>query len=103
MVARVRRDVLSRGYIGAMATYSDRPDRPGSMAGGADLNLPWVVGGGNNLTVTNIETIIGGDKRINEVVRLMQDTTPDGRLVVLHKARDIAKEHPRDVSGNRAA
>jgi len=49
LVARVRRDVLTRGYVGAMATFSDRAERPGSLAGGADLNLPWVVGDGNNL------------------------------------------------------
>lgn len=50
-VARVRRDVLGRGYFGAMGTVSDRPDRPGSLAGGLDVNLPWTVGSGSNLVL----------------------------------------------------
>ncbi len=52
---------------------------------------------------TGIETIIAGDKRINEVVKLMQRTADDGRLVVLDKARDIARDHPRQINENRAA
>jgi hypothetical protein len=51
VVGRVRRDVLGRGFVGAMATYSDRPTREGSLAGGVDFNLPYVVGKGNNLVV----------------------------------------------------
>lgn len=43
---------------------------------------------------TGIEPIIGGDKRINEVVRLMQETSEPGRAVVLDKARDMAREYP---------
>lgn len=50
-VARARRDVLSRGYVGVMGTYSDRPTQPGSVAGGVDFNLPYVIGDGNNLVV----------------------------------------------------
>jgi len=49
VVARLRRDVLGRGNVGAMASLSDRPARPGSMAGGVDLNLPFIVGRGENL------------------------------------------------------
>lgn len=51
VVARVRRDVLGRGFVGAMATYSDRPARPGAVAGGVDFNLPYIVRGGDNLIV----------------------------------------------------
>ncbi len=49
LVGRVRRDVLARGYVGAMATYSDRPTRDGAFAGGVDFNLPYVVGNNSNL------------------------------------------------------
>jgi transcriptional regulator with XRE-family HTH domain len=43
---------------------------------------------------TGIEPIIGGDKRINEVVRLMQETSESGRAVVLDKAKDMSREYP---------
>jgi hypothetical protein len=49
VVARVKRDVLGRGFVGGMATLSDRPDRPGALSGGADFSLPFFVAGGNNL------------------------------------------------------
>ena len=51
LVGRVRRDVLKRGYVGLMGTYSDRPTREGSVAGGFDFNLPYVVGDESNLIV----------------------------------------------------
>jgi len=48
LVARVQHDVLSRGYIGAMATYQGGPgfaeDRVG---GGLDVKLPLLVHGNN--------------------------------------------------------
>ncbi len=46
-VARVRRDVFTRGYVGAMSTLSDRPSRPGALSGGLDFNLPFIVKGSN--------------------------------------------------------
>jgi hypothetical protein len=49
LVARTRRDVLGRGYVGAMGTYSDQTERPGALAGGLDFNLPWSVGDESNL------------------------------------------------------
>lgn len=49
LVARARRDLLGRGYIGAMGTMSDRAERPGAFAGGVDFNLPWTVGDESNL------------------------------------------------------
>ncbi|MBX3174046.1 MAG: carbohydrate binding family 9 domain-containing protein [Gemmatimonadaceae bacterium] len=51
-VFRLRRDVLGRGFVGMMATYSDRASRPGSYAGGVDFNLPYIVGEDDNLVVT---------------------------------------------------
>ncbi len=47
-VARVKRDVLGRGFIGAMSTLSDRPARPGALNGGVDFNLPFFVGAGRD-------------------------------------------------------
>ncbi len=49
LVARVRHDVLGRGYVGAMATFSDRDARPGALAGGLDFEFPFIVGRSNNL------------------------------------------------------
>lgn len=50
-VLRARRDILGRGYVGAMATYrQSEPERGGmrrSPAGGMDFNLPFIVGGDN--------------------------------------------------------
>lgn len=51
LVARVRRDVLGRGYVGAMTTYSDRAARPGALTGGVDAELPFRVRGSDNLIV----------------------------------------------------
>ena len=51
VAGRVRRDVLGRGFVGMMGTYSDRPARDGSLAGGIDFNLPYIVGTGSNLVV----------------------------------------------------
>ncbi len=51
VVARVRRDVLGRGYVGAMATLSDKAATPGSVAGGVDLSLPYRVFGDQNFVV----------------------------------------------------
>lgn len=50
-VLRVKHDVLRRGYVGAMATYSDRPSQPQSLSGGIDFNLPYIVQGGQNLVL----------------------------------------------------
>ncbi|MBX7120218.1 MAG: carbohydrate binding family 9 domain-containing protein [Gemmatimonadaceae bacterium] len=49
LVARVRHDVLGRGYIGAMATWSDRDAQPGALAGGADFEFPFILRGRENL------------------------------------------------------
>ena len=46
-VARVKHDVLDRGWIGAMATYEAADGAPASIAYGMDFNFPYVVGGQN--------------------------------------------------------
>ena len=81
----------------------------GALESGAQETSGWLPEIAHALGVdaywlkTGIETIIAGDKRINEVVKLMQATSDGGRLVVLDKARDVAKEHPHDTSGKKAA
>lgn len=42
VVARVRRDVLGRGYLGAMATARNTAGRS-DPAGGLDFNLPFII------------------------------------------------------------
>ncbi len=49
LVARVRHDVLGRGFVGAMGTFSDRPVRPGAVAGGVDFEFPLIIRGTENL------------------------------------------------------
>jgi len=46
-VVRVRRDLLGRGYVGAMLTARDERGRDASTAAGVDANLPFVVRGQN--------------------------------------------------------
>ncbi|MCC6318010.1 MAG: carbohydrate binding family 9 domain-containing protein [Gemmatimonadaceae bacterium] len=45
--ARIKRDILGRGYVGAMATGREARDAPASVVGGLDVNLPYIVGGKN--------------------------------------------------------
>lgn len=47
LVARVKHDVLGRGYVGAMMTMQHRPGAWRSTAGGVDISLPYVVRGQN--------------------------------------------------------
>lgn len=47
VVGRVKRDVLGRGFVGAMITAQDRTDRAASLAGGVDFNFPYIIGGQN--------------------------------------------------------
>jgi hypothetical protein len=46
-VVRVRRDLLGRGYVGAMFTGRDARDADASTAAGLDVNLPFIVRGQN--------------------------------------------------------
>ena len=47
LVARVRRDLLGRGYVGAMFTGRDERGSDPSTAAGFDANVPFVVRGQN--------------------------------------------------------
>ncbi len=51
LVARVKHDVLGRGYVGAMSTLNDRANGTTNLAGGVDFNLPYIVRGGQNLVL----------------------------------------------------
>ena len=53
VVARVKHDVLGRGYVGAIATLQDTRLRPSSPAAGLDFNLPFIVGGQNLVFLGN--------------------------------------------------
>lgn len=46
-VLRVRRDMLGRGYMGAMATLRDARGADAATAAGVDANLPFIVRGQN--------------------------------------------------------
>ncbi|MCU0647270.1 MAG: carbohydrate binding family 9 domain-containing protein [Gemmatimonadaceae bacterium] len=47
LVARVKRDVLGRGFVGAMATWQDRAQGAPTPTVGADFNFPFIVRGQN--------------------------------------------------------
>ena len=50
VVGRVKHDIFSRGYVGAMGTLQGGPGVAGTrLAGGADFNVPTTVGRGQNL------------------------------------------------------
>jgi Domain of unknown function (DUF5916) len=51
VVARVKHDLLGRGYVGAMTTLNDRANGNTNLAGGVDFNLPYIVRGGQNLVL----------------------------------------------------
>jgi hypothetical protein len=52
VVGRVKHDVFSRGYVGAMGTVQGGPGIAGTrLAGGVDASIPTVVGNGQNLVV----------------------------------------------------
>ncbi len=47
LIGRVKRDVLGRGYVGAMGQTRSQPGDPMSASGGLDFNFPFVVRGQN--------------------------------------------------------
>lgn len=51
---------------------------------------------------TGMETIIGEDRRINEIVVLLKRMSDTGRAIVLDKARDVAREHPAEPQAKLA-
>jgi hypothetical protein len=54
-VARIKQDVFSRGYVGAMVTGQALPGQPGRLGAGVDTELPFIVGG-QNLTIAGYAT-----------------------------------------------
>jgi hypothetical protein len=53
LVARVKRDVLGRGYVGAMYTGQFRDGMTPAAAGGVDFNFPYIVRGHNLVLLGN--------------------------------------------------
>jgi hypothetical protein len=54
-VARIKQDVMARGYVGAMLTGQTLPGEPGQLGAGLDTELPFIVGG-QNLTIAAYAT-----------------------------------------------
>ena len=54
-VARIKQDVMSRGYVGAMVTGQTLPGEPGQLGAGLDTELPFIVDG-QNLTIAAYAT-----------------------------------------------
>jgi hypothetical protein len=53
LVARVKRDVLGRGYVGAITTLQDRRDAAPSPTAGVDFNFPYIINGQNFVVLGN--------------------------------------------------
>jgi hypothetical protein len=47
LIGRVKRDVLGRGFVGAMGQTRSSPGDPRSASGGLDFNFPFVIRGQN--------------------------------------------------------
>ncbi|MEO6443745.1 MAG: DUF5916 domain-containing protein [Gemmatimonadaceae bacterium] len=88
VVTRIKRDVLGRGYVGAMLTAQDRGARPASMSGGLDINLPYIVGGQNLVFVAS--TAVHRDSAgagVARYARVLVDYPNDNADVVLRYER----------------
>lgn len=79
---------ITQSFIAALETEAQQSSKYiAEIAHALGIDAYWLK--------TGVETVIAGDKRINEVVRLMQASEDAGRAVVLHTAREMAKEYPR--------
>ncbi len=77
-VARVKRDLLGRGFVGAMATLQDvAGDARPSTAGGVDFNLPYFVRGQNLVVLGNLAADAGGAPGDPTYARLVIDYPND--------------------------
>ncbi|MCU0617400.1 MAG: carbohydrate binding family 9 domain-containing protein [Gemmatimonadaceae bacterium] len=82
-VVRARRDVLGRGYIGAMGTMREAADGSSAPAGGVDFNFPFIVGG-DNLVLLGALAVDGGPATGDPVFgRLMIDYPNDHADIVV--------------------
>ena len=86
----------SQSFIGALETGRQKTSKwlP-EIAHTLGVDLYWMK--------TGIETIIAGDKQINDVVKLMRSMNNIGRAIVLDKAKEMAKEYPNNANGKQAA
>ena len=89
VVARVKRDVLGRGYVGAMATLRDAadvssasPENRTAPAGGIDFNLPFIVRGQNLVFLGNVAADGGAASGDPTFARFMVDYPNDHADIV---------------------
>jgi hypothetical protein len=97
VVARVKRDVLGRGYVGAMATLRDAAGGPATApgaggaplagsraapAGGIDFNLPYIVRGQNLVFLGNVAADGGAAAGDPTFARFMIDYPNDHADIV---------------------
>jgi hypothetical protein len=97
VVARVKRDVLGRGYVGAMATFRDAAGAPArapgaggappaggraAPAGGIDFNLPYIVRGQNLVFLGNVAADGGAAAGDPTFARFMIDYPNDHADIV---------------------
>jgi hypothetical protein len=54
VVARVKQDVLGRGYVGAMLVGRDAAGVPLSASGGVDFNLPYIIRNQNLVVIGSL-------------------------------------------------
>lgn len=87
-VARVKRDVLGRGYVGAMLTHQDvggaldPGTSRGGTSGGVDFNFPWIINDQNLVLLGNV-AVDGGDTPGDPTfARLMIDYPNDNADIV---------------------
>ncbi|MBX9928789.1 MAG: carbohydrate binding family 9 domain-containing protein [Gemmatimonadaceae bacterium] len=87
-VVRVKRDVLGRGYVGAMATFRDAPGKVATGSGGLDFNFPYIIKGQNLVLLGNIaanQDSIGGATTTHS--RFVIDYPNDNADIVLRVDR----------------
>lgn len=108
---RLRKTRKSKGWSGPdLAKKAGiRQSFIGALESGAQESSGWLPEIAHALGVdaywlkTGVEPIIGGDKRINEIIQLLKETADTGRAIVLDKARDMAKQYPNGGSKAKAA
>jgi hypothetical protein len=86
VVARVKRDVLGRGFVGAEATLQQRNGARLSPAGGVDYYLPFIVGGQNfvmnGALSAQQDSAFGKDTHVANAWRFVLDYPNDDANIV---------------------
>ena len=102
VVARIKRDVLGRGYVGAMLTYQGVERSPvnrvagtstsdgahtGAATGGVDFNFPYIVRGQNLVVLGSVAADGGAAPGDPTFARLVVDYPNDHADIVLRVDR----------------